>query len=317
LENISTDESPKYKLVTEDFAGLAALSGNSLNYHPSFGDIDGDGDQDMLVGTSDGRIFHFTNNAALGNNANFVFTSPYFQNIDVGTFAAPQLVDVDLDGILDLLIGSREGKINYYRNTGNPNAMSLELITNALGGISTTMNGDPSGFSTPSLFRINGITYIMCGSQSGIFKLYGNVDGNLDGIFTLEDSLLLGDRNGERTSISLKDLDGDGLLDAVTGNYAGGVCYYTGIFPNNIDESATTNNHFTIFPNPGSTLNIESDNEQINSVFIIDIQGRVILHENIGGKTYCNVSTQWIDNGMYFIQIQGTRNTSTHTWIKN
>jgi hypothetical protein len=317
LENISTNESPKYKLVTNDFAGLSALSGNSLNYHPSFGDLDGDGDQDMLVGTSDGRIFHYTNNAALGNNANFVFTNPYFQNIDVGTFASPQLVDVDLDGLLDLLIGSREGKINYYRNTGTPNSMSLELITNALGGISTTIIGDPSGFSTPSLFRKNGITYIICGSQSGIFKLYGNVDGNLDGNFALEDSLLLGDRNGERTSISLKDLDGDGLLDAVTGNYAGGICYYTGIFPNNINQSKTTSDHFNIFPNPGSTLNIESANEQINSVSIIDMQGRVIMNENIGGKTYCSLSTQWIANGMYFIQIQGNRNTKTHTWIKN
>jgi hypothetical protein len=46
------------------------------------------------------------------------------------------------------------------------------------------------------------------------------------------------------------------------------------------------------------------------------MQGRIIMYENIG-KTYCNLSTQWIANGMYFIQIQGTQNTSTHTWIKN
>jgi hypothetical protein len=195
--------------------------------------------------------------------------------------------------------------------------MNLELITNTLGDISTTSNGDPSGFSTPSLFRKNGITYIICGSQSGIFKLYGNVDGNLSGTFALEDSLLLGDRNGERTSMSLKDIDGDGFMDAVTGNYAGGICYYTGIFPDNIDQTKTTSNHFTIFPNPGSTLNIESDNEQINSVSILDMQGRIIMYENIGGKTYCNLSTQWIANGMYFIQIQGSRNTRTHTWIKH
>jgi hypothetical protein len=222
-----------------------------------------------------------------------------------------------LDGLLDLLIGSREGKINYYRNTGTPNVMSLELITNALGDISTTSNGDPSGFSTPSLFRKNGITYIICGSQSGIFKLYGNVDGNLDGNFTLEDSLLLGDRNGERTSISLKDIDGDGLMDAVTGNYAGGICFYTGIFPNEIDQTNTTSDHFNIFPNPGSILNIEGIDESIISISILDMQGRIIMYENIGRKTYCNLSTQWIANGMYFIQIQGTQNTSTHTWIKN
>ena len=72
-----------------------------------------------------------------------------------------------------------------------------------------------------------------------------------------------------------------------------------------------------MFPNPGSTLNIESVDESILSVSILDMQGRVIMHENIQGKTTCNLSTPWIAKGMYFIQIQGTRNTSTHTWIKN
>jgi hypothetical protein len=317
LKNISNNETPAYQLINNDFAGLNSLTGNSLNFHPAFGDIDGDGDQDMLIGTSDGRIFHYTNNAASGNEANFVFTNPNFQNIDVGTFAAPQLVDVDLDGLIDLLIGSREGKIIYYRNTGSATAMSLELITNSLGNISSTSNGDPSGFSTPSLFRKNGVTYIICGSQSGLFKLYGNIDGNLNGDFVMEDSLLLGDRNGERTSISLKDIDGDGFMDAVTGNYAGGICYYSGIFPDYVEQTTSPIQHFRIFPNPGSNLNIQSIDEPIISVTLLDMQGRVILNEQLFGKTFCNLSTQGIANGMYFIQITGKKNTGFHSWIKN
>ena len=45
--------------------------------------------------------------------------------IDVGSFSTPQLVDLNRDGLLDLVIGERSGidngvlnGINYFENTG-------------------------------------------------------------------------------------------------------------------------------------------------------------------------------------------------------
>ncbi|MFM2285156.1 MAG: hypothetical protein RLZZ543_653 [Bacteroidota bacterium] len=317
LKNISTETQTRFQLITNDFAGLASLAGNSLNYHPTFGDIDGDSDADMLLGTSDGRLFYFINTANAGSPANFVFSDPNFQGIDIGTFAAPQLVDVDLDGLLDVLIGSREGRIYYYHNSGTVTAMNLELVSNTWGNILTTANGDPSGFSTPHLYRKSGVSYIICGSQSGIYRLYSNIDGNLAGDFTLEDSLLLGNRNGERTSICLKDLNDDGFPEAITGNYAGGVNFYQGIFASSItDQHPSKTSAFVVFPNPGSSLYVRSLKEKIQVIDVLDIQGRSLASVKGNGNPTQEIDMSGHSAGLYFIRIKGTLQTEVLHWVK-
>ena len=84
--------------------------------------------------------------------ANLSLANPNFQNIDVGTFATPNLVDVDLDGKLDLLVGSRNGFVKYYKNTTTNTSMNLVLQTDTFGHINTNLPGEPNGFSTPFLF---------------------------------------------------------------------------------------------------------------------------------------------------------------------
>lgn len=57
-----------------------------------------------------------------------------FQNLDVGSNSTPQLVDVDNDGLLDIVSGELFGKISYFRNTGAnlPHLLSLcKTITGA------------------------------------------------------------------------------------------------------------------------------------------------------------------------------------------
>ncbi len=315
LKNISVDENPRFQLINEDYAGLGLLNETSTNYHPTFGDIDGDGDQDMLTGNSLGQLFYFINTAAPGNEANFVFNSSNFQNIDIGTFSAPQLVDVDVDGLLDLLIGSREGRIHYYRNTGTPTSMNLELVTTSFGNILTAIDGDPNGFSTPTLFRKSGVSYIICGSVSGLFQLYSGIDGNLDGDFILEDSVFLGNRDGERTSISLKDLNGDGYPEAVTGNYAGGINFYSGIFPSKLSSDNKTNSTFLIFPNPGKTISIRTTGESIQLIDVIDIQGKLVHTQAGSHLPTITLSNSNFSPGMYFVRVQGKSKTEVFKWI--
>lgn len=318
FENIGTPSQPSYKLVTNDLADLSMLSGNALNFFPTLGDVDGDDDDDLLIGASDGRIFYYINTAPAGQAASYSFVTPSFQNIDIGTFAAPQLADVDGDGLLDLLIGSREGRIHYYHNSGTPQNMILNFVTDAFGNVSTAFPGEPSGFSTPCFFKKNGVSFLMCGSQNGGISLYSGIDGNLDGNFVREDSLVLGNRLGERTTITVADLNADGFLDAIVGNYAGGINYFQGIFPTTVNTVKSDDSGIRIYPNPSRNVTIASRDAHLEFIQIIDIQGRVIHQENIPpGTSLSHMDGNNFSYGLYFIQVKSNKGFSTHKWLNN
>jgi hypothetical protein len=312
LENISDETEIRFQLKNRNYAFAGNLAGISVNFHPTTGDLDNDGDQDLLLGASDGRMYHFENTALPGNPANMTFITPAFEDIDVGTYATPCLFDVDQNGRVDLLIGNRNGKISYYKNTSTGNSPVLELQTEDFGGVNTALTGEPNGFSTPFMFRKNGITYLISGSQNGFFELYGNIDNNLDGQFQIIDSTFLGNRFGERTSITLADLNDDGNPEAVIGNYAGGITFFDGIFPTlsqNIESPI-----FKLFPNPGQNeIYISANSATPANVSIFDASGRLISTESIAlpGK----VSRVPEMKGLYFIQITNAETNHVLKWI--
>lgn len=230
LENTGTAQSPAFTLLSDDWQGLSG-SGIGTAMVPTFGDLDGDGDQDMIVGDLQGRL-HFFRNTASGPLASFTLETPNVTDalgnvIDVGQFASPQLFDVNGDQLLDLLVGERNGNINFYQNTGNAQAPSWQLIADTLGGVVVAEWWNVTGFSVPCMFlNANGERELLVGSESSWIHHYGNIDNNLGGTFTLLDSTFQGIREGTRSSVSVFDLDGDGDLDVVTGNYRGGLGFW-------------------------------------------------------------------------------------------
>ncbi|HEY6162505.1 MAG TPA: VCBS repeat-containing protein, partial [Bacteroidia bacterium] len=116
-KNIGTASAPSYQLVTRDFARIDSLVGNLFmtinNTYPAFGDLDGDSDLDMLVGKEDGKMLYFNNTAGAGNPCQFVYVNDFYDSLDVGNFCVPQLIDMDRDGLIDLVCGERGGKLTY------------------------------------------------------------------------------------------------------------------------------------------------------------------------------------------------------------
>lgn len=88
------------------------------NTVPALGDLDGDGDLDLVIGEASGAINYYRN-AGSRREPTFALVSDNWQGIDVGRRAAPQLVDVDRDGDLDLLLGSEADGLQLYRNGGD------------------------------------------------------------------------------------------------------------------------------------------------------------------------------------------------------
>ena len=90
---------------------------------PTFADIDGDGDLDLLIGNYDGNTRFFRNTGSASTPA---FTQEGGENpFNIqrgGTYATPAFADIDGDSDLDLFIGNGDGNTLFFRNTADPGA---------------------------------------------------------------------------------------------------------------------------------------------------------------------------------------------------
>ena len=136
FENTGSNINPEFNLIDRDWLNLSNINLNIIenipaqNLTPTFGDIDGDGDHDLIVGDKEGLIHLFEN-----ISGSYQIVSPNYFNIDVGYMATPQLVDVNRDGLIDLIIGSQDGTINYYPNNGTVFNANFDSVITNFGGI--------------------------------------------------------------------------------------------------------------------------------------------------------------------------------------
>jgi hypothetical protein len=312
--NTGNATSPQFSFTTDDFANLHLLQISYSCMVPTFGDLDNDGDKDMIIGDLSGNI-HYYKKGAVGPQ-NFSLFAANFGGIDAGDFAAPDLVDVNRDGKLDLLVGGMNGRVKYYENTGSVTSPTFTLINSAFGGIDVRQPGWFSGFSVPRMVDENGDYSLVVGSERGWLYKYDNIDGNLSGNFTLTDSMYISWREGGRTSGAFADLNNDGLFDAVIGNYSGGVSLFYG------DSNVSTSDNisevqpaFEVYPVPaGKLLTIESSlSFPAEKYSITDQCGRIVSEGAItSNKTEINCGE--LSAGVYLCTVHfsnGMRSSKT------
>ncbi|MEZ4414320.1 MAG: VCBS repeat-containing protein [Gemmatimonadota bacterium] len=111
--NDGTRTEPDY--VTPDTA-IATLTRGS-NATPALGDVDGDGDLDLMVGESSGELNYYRNEGTPAE-PRFTLVSDRFGEIDVGRRSFPVLMDRDGDGDVDLLLGAEDGAVRLFENIG-------------------------------------------------------------------------------------------------------------------------------------------------------------------------------------------------------
>lgn len=312
FKNIGTPTQPKFDLITRDYNNLSSLG--ITNMAPAFGDLDGDGDSDMIIGAVDGRLHYFRNIAASGGTANFVLAQANFKNsanrvIDVGDAATPQIVDVDSDGKNDIVVGARNGKLAYFRHSGTGTAPIpvMDSVSYFWGQLKVNMPGYFTGYSHPFVFKDGGQTKLICGAESGYLRIYDHIDGNLTGAFTLIDSTFMNIWQGTRSAPFASDINNDGLLDLIVGNYAGGVSFYKGttslITVHDLNYANSWS--FDAYPNPANNvLNIRINSVEKHTYILelYDVLGQLLLKENIN-EDHLLLNTEGITHGIYICKI--------------
>ena len=193
------------------------------HYAPALGDLDGDGDLDMLVGTWNAGVALYLNEGTR-TEPQFVLQDTTFVRLTRGSNSAPALTDVDGDGDLDLFIGESSGELNFYRNVGTPFAPSFELVSDRFGEIDVGRRSFPTFADVDG----DGDEDLLLGREEGGVLLYLRVGSTADGepVFVLDSTFTL--PLPRYSTPSLVDIDGDGDLDVFSGGLGGGLIFLEG-----------------------------------------------------------------------------------------
>lgn len=303
-QNVGTLSFPKFSLVTADFGSLRKYGLQAL--YPAFGDIDGDGKTDLLCGQRDGTLALFHNDGTIAEPL-FVLVDEHYAQIDVGDFSTPQLFDLDDDGSMDLLIGNRRGRVAYYRNEAATGAPQYQRITDTLGGIDVRdYETSYFGFAVPCFCKnSHGETVLFCGSEQGhVFYYLRDENGDFrlkEKLFEVRNHVKFTIDEGIRIAPCVADLNNDGYLDLLVGNYAGGVAYFNGIEPKNIVEKVPDieSNNFVIYPNPATDeVSVRTSNADFDEVRIFNVYGECVDIQSCQNMHF-HVSA--LPSGMYIV----------------
>ncbi len=326
--NTGDATNPQYEYVTDDFGSIREM--DILGPYPAFGDIDSDDDADMLVGRADGTLMFYRNCSCLGNPEDFQLEETNYQGIDVGEYSTPFIYDLDEDGLPDLIIGERAGNLNYYRNTGSQYEPVFTLVTDSLGKVMVTdFNLSYDGYSTPYVFRgADGLMRLISGSEQGVIYYFTDIEENLAGSFTPSgelwkevDSIAFDIAGGYRTSAAIADLDNDGYLDLLTGNFSGGLnLYSTGLAPMvSMDVPSLRAPEIIslkVFPNPANdSFTIAAGGGDFSGpvrITLFGLTGNVVLEELHGEDEYHHVQVSSLPEGIYVCRVtDGSGNSAS------
>ncbi len=307
FQNIGTSEFPAYELVDSDFGKLNQFSISSIEYHPAFGDLDSDGDIDLLVGEGSGSLYYLENTAGPDNPMQLSNAVGQYMEISPSNSGVrPAIFDIDNDGLNDIIVGDRKtntniftgqiGSLNYYHNigsVGNPlfdDDVHAGENTPTLGNVNGQTSGESSASAAPAFYTTDEGTLLFVGTRGGNIQVYG---GNINNPYQSYDTLNLNLGNiyeGKNSVVDVADIDSDGYLEMVIGNERGGLAIYnttidaaSGEIFSSLDP-IVRKPELTIFPNPTKSYIAVESSDVIKHVTLISQLGQILSTTDVNAK---------------------------------
>ncbi|MEM1115499.1 MAG: VCBS repeat-containing protein [Bacteroidota bacterium] len=317
-ENVGTASAPALRLVDADYQALTYDFGA---YAPALGDLDGDGDLDLLVGGFNGRFALLQNDGTPAAPA-FTRVDDRFQNVDAGQYGRATLGDLDADGDLDLVTGASNGRVRLYRNTGT--AAEPRFETEGRGtpseadlafGAEIGIPDDVGQDSAPALADLDGDgdLDLVVGTAEGVLFTYQNVGTPDAPAFEQAASVEAGRR---RTVPALGDLTGDGLPDLIAGTDAGGFLYWGQTGGTWTAPPPSTETGLRVVPNPSTgDVAFRASGVDRGHVDVFDARGRKLVRLDVRAGEAVWLGPE-AGTGLYLARLTTASGTASATFTR-
>ena len=329
-ENTGTAAFPKYTFVSRDFL----LDGLELeNVTPFFADLDGDGDKDFIAGEKGGKIIVL-------DNVNGSFTNSRFlkdvlgEDIDVGQYSDPELYDFNGDGRLDLIIGTRNGNLVYYENSGSISNPSYSFKSENFGNAVAHPANSLLKFSSPLLGDFDNdsnVDLLLSGADRRV-KFFSDIgvdhtvefEETSENFFNADFYTFIPGDIFPRLSLAAADLSQDGKPEIVLGTNTGGLLLFSEELIDTVVTTGTTvnlNDLVEVFPNPASSRiyiqwGTAFGNGGSVELLLTDVVGRRISIEQISNTGNTIVDIQDLAPGYYHATLRKGNRLGTVRFIK-
>lgn len=300
FQNTGTATAPQFAApVTNPFG----INDSSYFYlMPTLVDIDDDGDLDLFVG--DFYDYYGTRGIRFMKNSGTATMPQFDPPVDVpfgisslGISSLPTFVDLDNDGDFDLVVGEALGTMKYFENTGTKSAPQFVApLTNPFGLTSTY------GFAAPAFADLDGDgdMDLLVGEYYGALQYFQNTGSASSPQFAAQQTNPFGLAATYYAAYpTFADLDNDGDMDLMVGEYYGTMQYFENTTPkSSLSERAAFK--VKLFPNPAvAWFELEMDTEP-TKVEILDATGKLVgQYINPNNK----ISVAALPAGTYLIKV--------------